>query len=474
MAQGGLSHKLARTQSHERPHRIQSQGGNTTAFNEQSKDCDPLRNDNVNGDTTIPSLINHYSIASNSVHSNFAVSPFPIKQFHGTQELTECRKPAKEITFASPEVSVVIPTKNEEASVGACIQRVLDTFQKFGINGEIIVADNSTDKTPIIARTLGAIVVTPDSLGYGNAYRFGFSQAKGRYLVMGDADNTYDFGDIPRLIEPLRNGTADMVMGSRLNGEIKKGSMPALHQYIGNPLLTWFLNFFFSAGVSDSHSGFRAFTREALNKMNLKSSGMEFASEMIINAARKGIRISEVPIVYHPRIGESKLSSFDDGWRHLKFMLLYTPKHLFIIPGFILLIFGIFLMSSAVFDYNIVYPPGIHTMIFGSLFIVSGYQIVSLGVFAARYGKKKDIIDVDPITGWIIKNSSIERGIIVGLIFFFFGFSYLMYRVIGWTINGFPTFPWVEQNLIAFTLVIVGLQTGFYSFFMCLIDGGGK
>ena len=141
---------------------------------------------------------------------------------------------------------------------------------------------------------------------------------------MGDADNTYDFEDIPRLLAPLRDGTADMVMGSRLKGKILPGSMPALHKYIGNPMLTGFLNFFFKAGVSDSHSGFRAFTKEVYEEMHLRSTGMEFASEMIIEAARRGIRIKEVPIVYHPRIGESKLSSFSDGWRHLKFMLLYT------------------------------------------------------------------------------------------------------------------------------------------------------
>lgn len=402
--------------------------------------------------------------------TNFAIAPYPTKDFQLIQEL-----PVGGVSIENketyPEVSVVIPTKNEEASIATCLQKVKDTFEKFGINGEIIVADNSTDKTPIIAQNLGAKVVTPDRLGYGYAYRFGFSQAKGEYLVMGDADNTYDFGDIPRLIEPLRSGTADMVMGSRLNGEIKKGSMPALHQYIGNPLLTWFLNFFFKAGVSDSHSGFRAFTRESLEKMNLKSSGMEFASEMIIDAARKGIRIAEVPIIYHPRIGESKLSSFNDGWRHLKFMLLYTPKHLFIIPGLILSTIGIFLMFATVFNLNIGYYPSIHTMIFGSLFLISGFSITGLGLFAGVYGRRRDIFNLDTVSNWSIDNFSLERGVIIGAIIFGIGFFYLSYRVISWILNGFPAFPWIEQNLIAATMIIVGLQTIFSAFFISIIRG---
>lgn len=369
------------------------------------------------------------------------------------------------------EVSVVIPTKNEEQAVGCCLEKVLKSFRENNIDGEIILADNSTDRTPEIAQSMGARVVTPDRLGYGYAYKYGFAQAKGKYIVMGDADNTYDFEDIPRLLAPLRDGTADMVMGSRLKGEILPGSMPALHKYIGNPMLTGFLNFFFKAGVSDSHSGFRAFTKEVYEEMHLRSTGMEFASEMIIEAARRGIRIKEVPIVYHPRIGESKLSSFSDGWRHLKFMLLYTPKHLFIIPGMLLSALGMFLMAATTLNINIGYTPSIHTLIFGSLFLITGYQIASMGLFAGVYGRAKGILDLDDITEWIVHYSSLERGITIGIVIFGSGFLYSIYRIAMWILEGFPDFPWLEQNMIAFTLIIVGLQTVFSSFFLSLIGG---
>jgi len=198
---------------------------------------------------------------------------------------------------------------------------------------------------------------------------------------------------------------------------------------------------------------------------------MEFASEMIIEAARRGIRIKEVPIVYYPRIGESKLSSFSDGWRHLKFMLLYTPKHLFIIPGMLLSALGFFLMAATTLNINIGYTPSIHTLIFGSMFLITGYQIASMGLFAGVYGRAKDIFDLDDITEWIVHNTSLERGITIGIVIFCLGFAYLLYRVITWILSGSPTFSWVEQNLIAFTFIIVGLETVFFSFFMSLIGG---
>jgi len=242
------------------------------------------------------------------------------------------------------EVSVVIPTKNEEQSIGQCLKKVQDVFKEKKIDGEVIVSDSSTDRTPEIARSYGAKVVTPDKLGYGYAYLHGFKHAKGDYIIIGDTDNTYDFYDIPRLLEPLERGDADMVMGSRLNGTIKPGAMPLLHQYIGNPLLTFILNRLFRAGVSDSHSGFRSFTKNALLKMNLRTTGMEFASEMIIEVTRKKLRIAEVPIVYHPREGNSELSSLSDGWRHLKFMFISCPKYLFTMPGIILFMAGLSVM----------------------------------------------------------------------------------------------------------------------------------
>jgi glycosyltransferase involved in cell wall biosynthesis len=370
------------------------------------------------------------------------------------------------------EVSVVIPSLNEERSIGVCIEKVNRVFKEHSINGEIIVADNSTDKTPEIAKSLGARVVAPDKRGYGYAYLYAFNYAKGKYIVMGDADNTYDFLEIPKLLEPLRKGEADIVMGSRFKGEIKKGAMPWHHKYIGNPVLTWFLNFFFKAGVSDAHSGFRAFTREALQKMRLRSHGMEFASEMIIEAVRKGLRIKEVPIVYHPRDGESKLSSFSDGWKHLKFMLLYTPKHLFILPGLVLFLAGVFLVSliSAGLAHFGSIRLGMHSMIASSLLAIVGYQLLFLGLAGKVHSAKIDIMQGDGVVEFMAKRLSLERGATIGLLVFLIGFVYTVYHIWAWVNSGFKSLPMFNQSILAFTLLVIGLQTIFYSFFLSMLS----
>ncbi|MDD3565719.1 MAG: glycosyltransferase family 2 protein, partial [Methanothrix sp.] len=222
-------------------------------------------------------------------------------------------------------VSLVIPAMDEEETIGECIRRARAVFEEMGIEGEVIVADSSGDATPEIAISLGAEVVRPEKLGYGNAYLAGFARARGRYIVMMDGDLTYDPADMPGFIRLLESGRADFVIGTRLKGQIEEGAMPALHRYLGNPLLTGILNLLFGAGISDAHSGMRAMTREALDRLHLRAGGMEFASEMVIEASRKGLSIEEVPITYHPRRGASKLRSFTDGWRHLRFMILYRP-----------------------------------------------------------------------------------------------------------------------------------------------------
>ena len=287
------------------------------------------------------------------------------------------------------EVSVILPSKNERETIGECINKIKKVFNESRIDGEIVVADNSEDETPVIARNLGAEVITPDGRGYGYAYRYAFKHLKekhGRYpkyVVMGDADDTYDFLEIPKLLEPLRRGEADMVIGSRLKGKIERGAMPWLHRWIGNPLLTWFLNLFYKAGVSDAHSGFRAIKGEALERLELRADGMEFASEMIIEAVRKGLRMKEVPISYYRRRNpNSKLSSFSDGWRHLKFMLVHAPDYLFIYPASIIMLIGVTLMALAFLNVYIGYTPGTHSMIAGSLLTILGYQTLFFGAFA--------------------------------------------------------------------------------------------
>ncbi len=370
-----------------------------------------------------------------------------------------------------PEVSVVIPSMNEEDTIGICIEKVKKVFKDYNIDGEIIVADNSTDRTPEIAKSLGAKVVTPDKKGYGYAYLYGFRFAKGRYIVIGDADNTYDFLEMPKLLEPLFKDEADLVIGSRFKGEIKKGAMPWLHRYIGNPLLTFLLNLFFKAGVSDAHSGFRAFTKEALEKMDLKSHGMEFASEMIIEAVRKGLRIVEVPITYYPRAGESKLKSFSDGWRHLRFMLMQTPKYLYYIPGFILFIIGLSLVIvMSVTHVRIAgISLGIHSMILASFMAIIGFQLIFLGAFSSIYARMSGY---DSITRLIIGRFSLERGILIGIFVFSIGFFYAVLMINRWISSGFRHLPMLYQDIFAFTLMVIGLQIIFSSFYLSMISEG--
>jgi len=367
-------------------------------------------------------------------------------------------------------VSVVIPAMNEEKTIGTCISKVKRVFKEHGIDGEIIISDSSTDKTPEIAKSLGAKVVTPDKKGYGYAYLYAFKEARGDIIVIGDADNTYDFLEMSMLLEPLKNGY-DMVMGDRLHGNIQDGAMPWLHRYIGNPILTWFLNTFFKAGVRDSHSGFRAIKREALKKLNLRSHGMEFASEMIMEAARKGLRIKEVPITYLPREGESKLSSFSDGWRHLKFMLLNTPIHLYFIPGFLMYFLGMVGVLAMNFtDINVgEITLGVNSVILFSLTAIVGYQVIFLGVFSSVYGHSRGFFDQNSIVEFVTRHMSLEKGATIGAIVFSVGFLYSLSLVARWMQFGVLELPEVRQSILGLTLLVIGMQTVFYSFFLSLL-----
>lgn len=219
------------------------------------------------------------------------------------------------------DVSVVMPCLNEEETLGICIEKARDTLNALSYQGEVIIADNgSTDDSVAIAQNLGARVVHQQTRGYGAAYLAGFAAAQGQYIVMGDSDDTYDFTDLERFIKPIQNGY-DLVIGNRFKGEILPGAMPWARRYIGNPILSGILRMLFGTYISDSHCGMRAFTAEAYERMNLKTTGMEFASEMVIKAVQSELKILEIPIIYHPRGGESKLNDIRDAWRHIRFML---------------------------------------------------------------------------------------------------------------------------------------------------------
>jgi hypothetical protein len=333
---------------------------------------------------------------------------------------------------------------------------------------QIIVSDSSTDQTPEIAREYGATVVKPPEEGYGSAYKHGFEHIRGEYIAIGDADTTYDFEELPKLLTPLVLEEADIVLGSRFAGEIKPGAMPTLHQYVGNPLLTAFLNRFYDAGVTDAHSGFRVIRRDALEKLDLKSGGMEFASEMIMEAAEKDLEIVEVPITYHERVGDATLESFRDGWRHVKFMLQNAPSYLFTGPAiFCGLVGGLLTVGSLLGIQFGGLSFGVHTMIVASLCLLIGTQVGSLAVVSS--------VAADPIkspsdrvTTWIAEEFQLEHGATLGLFLLGVGTILAGYMTAEW-LAGNVASPFVVPSLIAYTLIILGVQTIFSSFCFSLL-----
>ena len=368
-----------------------------------------------------------------------------------------------------PELTMVMPTLNEEDGIAECITRVKNALVELDITGEILISDSSDDRTPEIARAHGAHVVVPDGGGYGYAYQYAFDRARGKYIAIGDADTTYDFEELPKLYDLVESGEADMAMGSRLDGEIKSGAMPTLHQYIGNPLLTKFLNVFYDAGVSDAHSGMRVISREALDQLNCDTTGMEYASEMIMEAGASGLTIKEEPITYHEREGEATLDSFQDGWRHVKFMLVNAPGYLFSLPGIILCGMGLLTMAAVTVGIPVNgVLLGVHSMVIGSLLTIVGYQIMTLGVFATVTSDPISHAD-DMVSSWIRKNLRLGQGATVGLLLFAAGTLYGVYLLMQWTASGFTQLPFVTLDMIGFTAIVVGLQTLFSAFFMSAI-----
>ena len=373
-----------------------------------------------------------------------------------------------------PEVSVVMPCLNEEETLGICIQKANDTIQKLGLDAEVVISDNgSTDRSVEIAESLGARVIHAPEKGYGNAYLAGFAGARGKYLMMGDSDDSYDWTEIGRFIEPLRQG-ADMVMGTRLKGEIKPGAMPFLHRYLGNPVLTWILNVLFRTGISDSHCGMRSFTREAYDRMHLRTTGMEFASEMVIKASKAKLRIVEIPITLHPdkRTRAPHLRTWRDGWRHLRFMLMYSPTGLFLVPGLVLLLLGVLLQA-------VLYPGplhlfgvelDLHTMMLGSLLTILGVQVITTGLFAKVYSYERHFDQQDPLLRGLAKHFNLEKGLVIGLVLFLLGFGLDLGVAITWIRGGFGELSALRPALVAGTLMAVGGQVIFSSFFLSMLS----
>jgi len=371
------------------------------------------------------------------------------------------------------ELSCVMPCLNEEETVGICVKKARETIERLGINGEVVVSDNgSTDRSVEIARALGARVVVQSKKGYGSAYMKGISAARGKYIVIADSDDSYDWTDLERFISPLREGY-DMVMGTRLKGEIKPGAMPWLHRYIGNPVLSGLLRIFFRTHISDSHCGMRSFTKVAYERMGLQTAGMEFASEMVIKACMLGLKIAEIPVTLFPdgRTGRPHLRSFRDGWRHLRFMLMFAPTWLYLVPGLSLMGAGFVILC--------VLLPGpltignwffdIHCMVLGSLMAILGYQIVTLGFYARVYLYTQHFEYQDEFLEKGFRYFNLERGIAMGLLIFCAGFLVLAHILIKWISRNYGPLYESRTALFGMTLVVIGAQTIFSSFFLSML-----
>jgi glycosyltransferase involved in cell wall biosynthesis len=368
----------------------------------------------------------------------------------------------------TPLVSVVIPCLNEEENVARCVREAIEALAAAHLDGEVIVVDNaSEDRSAELAAAAGARVVSERRRGYGSAYLAGFAAAQGTYIVMADADLTYDFNEIPNFVAALADG-AQLVMGNRMD-DIRPGAMPWLHRYVGNPLLTGVLNLFFRTGVRDAHCGMRALRRDVLGTLDLRTTGMEFASEMVIRASKEHLDIREIDITYHPRGGESKLSSFRDGWRHLRFLLVHSPTHLFILPGAVLALLGALVSVMVLAQLDIFGRSwDIHALIGGALLTIVGTQVLALGLCAHAYatyfmGERDAWFDA------MRARFRLEHGLALGGVIIVAGFVSGLLIVIQWIDHGFGALGLNKLAVVAFELLIVGIQIFFSSFLLSIL-----
>jgi glycosyltransferase involved in cell wall biosynthesis len=363
-------------------------------------------------------------------------------------------------------VSIVIPCLNEADSIGQCVEAARRVLDEHAPDGEVLVVDNgSDDGSATLALLAGAKVVEEPDRGYGNAYLAGFEAAQGDYIVMIDADLSYDFEDIPRFIQELDNG-AELVMGNRM-GAVQPGAMSMVSR-IGNPLMSRFLNLLFRTPVRDTWCGLRAFRRDILPVLGLQATGMEFASEMVIRAARSGIEIRELPIALHPREGESKLSPFRDGWRSLRLMLVYKPNFLFLVPGLTLgalgaLLMGLAFVHAALFgDLYFVHSIG------GSLLVVVGAQLVGFGLCGRAYAVYQ-LGDHDRMLESMARRVRMEHGLLLGLALIGTGVGLGILGVDHRLAGGAEAPVDTPMSILAVTLIIVGMQVFFTSFLLSLV-----
>lgn len=368
-------------------------------------------------------------------------------------------------------ISVIIPCLNEEVSIGQVIEAAREGIAKTGLKEEIIVVDNgSTDRSMDLAREHGARVLQEAHRGYGAALRCGFNAATFEYIVMGDGDLTYDFSRLDELVQPLTAGHADFVIGNRMNN-IQPGAMPGLHRYVGNPILSLALRIMFHGNaVHDAHCGLRAITRSAYRKLRCVTTGMEFASEMVIRAVRCKLRIQEQDIVYHERLGHSKLRTFRDGWRHLRFMMLHSPTTMLLWPGLICWLLG--LVITFPLALGPVYIQGrlfdIHCMIMGGILNIISVQVITVGLLAKAYAHLSGLHH-DAVIAWMYKHLTFEKATVVSGMVIIAGVLVTFWVVVKWVFAGFGPLDMARPLFFAALCLINGIQIGAASYLFSIM-----
>lgn len=366
------------------------------------------------------------------------------------------------------ELSIVMPCLNEAETLATCISKARDYLERHKIAGEVLIADNgSSDGSQEIATNSGARVVPIPERGYGSALRGGIAAAKGQYIIMGDADDSYDFTNLSPFLEKLRQGY-DLVMGNRFQGGIKPGAMPVLHKYLGNPVLTWLGRLFFGSPCGDFHCGLRGFRKQAIEELNLRTTGMEFASEMVVKASLYGLKITEVPTTLSPdgRSRPPHLKTWRDGWRHLRFLLMYSPRWLFLYPGLALMFLGF------VATIWFVPQPRVHTLLYSATALIIGFQIVSFAIFTKAFAISEGLLPEDRKLRRFLRYINLEVGLIIGVILFLLGIGGSVYALYIWNARLYGALdPAMTMRIVipSVTALALGVQVIFSSFFLSVL-----
>jgi glycosyltransferase involved in cell wall biosynthesis len=380
--------------------------------------------------------------------------------------MTEATTAPPAIRVEKPYVSIVMPCLNERETVETCVRKGLSWLERSGHPGEVLVVDNgSSDGSPELAEAAGARVVFESVRGYGAALRRGFREANGEWLVMGDCDDTYEFGDLDPLMAPLYAG-ADMSIGNRFAGGIAPGAMTWSHRYIGTPAISFLLRMFTGLKVGDSQCGLRAFTRDALDRLELNTDGMELASEMILKAARRDLKVADVPVPYAERLGEAKLNTFRDGWRHLRFLLLASPNHLFTIPGVVLSLLGLAILIASLPNNQIDIGGWTWQPVFaGSIFVVVGVNALLLGFASRLYTTARGITNEDAMIRFYRRYLSLEIFVLAGVLLIVAGLILDLVLLI----EASDQYN-ISIAAIAQTLIVVGANAGLVGALASLLE----